>query len=178
VPEASRGRQTFGDMARSLALMTAVIAALLLLGPGRTLVFPGDDRRAPVDYDNVARGFTVRTSTPAVVPVTVPRGWKANAATLTAAADGARLHIGWATPGAKFAGLDESVAPAAPFIRAVLGRRGAAGIGTIDIGAATWDVRRSDRGETALTRTFGSVTVVVTGDAPDLQLRALAAALR
>jgi hypothetical protein len=165
-------------MARSLALMTAVIAALLLLGPGRTLIFPGDDRRVAVDYTNVAKGFAARTSSAAVVPVTVPRGWEANAATVTEATDGARLHIGWATPAAKFVGLDESVAPTEPFVRDVLGRRGAATIGTIDIGAATWDVRRSDRGETALTRTFGAVTVVVTGDAPDLQLRALAATLR
>lgn len=176
--EPNRGRQTFTDMARSLALMAVVIAGLLLLGPGRTLLFPGDDRRAPVDYGRVAAGFTTETGSPAVVPVTVPAGWEANAATLTRPRLGARLHIGWATPGEKFAGLDESTAPAAPFIRTVLGSRGATTLGTIGIGAHTWDVRRSDRGETALTRTVGAVTVVLTGDASDLQLRALAQSLR
>lgn len=165
-------------MARSLALMVVVIAALLLLGPGRTLLFPGNAERQPVSYDRVAAGFAQETGAPAVVPTSLPDGWEANAARLTRPAMGTRLHIGWATPGERFAGLDESVAPSDRFIRAVLGRRGAASVGTIDIGPHTWDVRRSARGETALTRLVGSVTVVVTGDAPDLQLRTLAASLQ
>jgi hypothetical protein len=165
-------------MARSLALMVVVVAALLLLGPGRTLLFPGDSRRQPVSYDRVAAGFATVTGSPAVVPASLPAGWEANAATLTRPAAGARLHIGWATPGEKFAGLDESAAPPDAFIRTVLGRHGAVILDTIDIGSLPWDVRRSDRGETALTREFGAVTVVVTGDATGEQLRALAAALR
>ena len=175
--EASRGSQPFGDMARSLALMVVVIAALLLLGPGRTLIFPGDDRRQPVDYSRVAAGFTTEAGSQVVLPTSVPKDWEANAATLTRPPAGTRLHIGWVTQDGKFVGLDESVGPARPLIRAVLGHRGTTSLGTIDIGPHTWDVRRSDRGETALTRMVGSVNVIVTGDAADLQLRALAASL-
>ena len=178
VAERGRGGQTFTDMARSLGLMVVVVAALLLLGPGRTLLFPGDDRRPPVDYAHVAAGFTTVTRTPAVLPVALPNGWRPNAATLTRPSIGARLHVGWTTPGEKFAGLDESTAPGERFVVSVLGRHGATTVGTIRIGSRTWEVRRSQRGETALTRAFGDVTVVVTGDAPDLQLGDLAASLR
>ena len=176
--ESARGGQTFADMARSLGLMVVVVAGLLLLGPGRTLLFPGDDRRPSVDYQRVAAGFTTETGTPAVLPVALPGGWQPNAATLTRPSTGVRLHVGWTTPGEKFAGLDESVGPPRAFIVSVLGRRGATTVGTIEVGARTWEVRRSQRGETALTRDFGAVTVVVTGDAPDLQLADLAASLR
>ena len=178
VAESGRGEQTFTDMARSLGLMVVVVAALLLLGPGRTLLFPGDDRRPVVDYSHVAAAFTTEAGTPAVLPVALPAGWRPNAATLTRPKTGVRLHVGWTTPGEKFAGLDESVGPPTRFVVTVLGRRGVTTVGTIEIGSRTWEVRRSQRGETALTRAFGDVTVVVTGDAPDLQLGDLAASLR
>ena len=49
--------------------------------------------------------------------------------------------------------------------------------GTTTIAGQTWNVRRSNRGEEALTLTTGGLTVVVTGSAPDQQLRTLAGSL-
>jgi len=158
--------------------MAVVIAGLLLLGPARSLVFPGDDEAQPVDYSGVVSGFRTVAHVEPVVPTSVPDGWRANAARLTQPAAGPRLHIGWAVPGERFAGLDEAVGAPNALLRATLGTAGLKSVGTIDIGPHTWDVRRSQRGETALTRQVGSVAVVVTGDATDEELRALAGALR
>jgi hypothetical protein len=169
--------KTFSDMARSLGLMAVVIAALLLLGPARTLVFPGSAERQPVDYRDQVRAFaTVAGSV--LAPVGVPSTWRANAATFDRDHSGAHLHVGFATPGSHYAGLDETDGEPSGLYRRVLGARGARTSGSTTIAGTTWQLRRSDRGEEALTSTTGDVTVVVTGDATDAQLRTLAGSLR
>ena len=172
----ARPVKTFTDMARSLGLMAVVIAALLLLGPARTLVFPGSATMQPVDYSDQVRTFA-RVAGSVLSPVGVPDGWRANAATFHSTGHTARLHVGFATPGSKFAGLDETNGAADRLIADVLGKRGARLTGTTTIAGQTWDERRSDRGEEALTLTTGGLTVVVTGSASDAQLRALAGSL-
>jgi hypothetical protein len=172
------------DMGRSLGLMALVIAGLLFIGPARALIIPGGDRRAPVDYAVEVAGFTKVTSLPAITPKALPSSWRANAATLTGSGSAGRgaaeehLHIGWATPGSLFAGLDESTGDPTALVRQVLGRRGLAVIGHQLIGGRQWDMRRSQRGEPALTTAFGAVTVIVTGNATATQLRLLATSLQ
>ena len=172
----ARPAKTFTDMARSLGLMAVVIAALLLLGPARTLVFPGSARMQPVDFSDQVTAFA-RVAGSVLSPVGVPHDWRANAVTFDAHGHTARLHIGFATPGSHFAGLDETSGAAAAFITRVLGEPGANVTGTTTIGGQTWDRRRSARGEEALTLTSGGLTAVVTGSAPDAQLRTLAGSL-
>ena len=172
----ARPVKTFTDMARSLGLMAVVIAALLLIGPARTLIFPGSARMQPVDYSDQVKAFA-RVAGSVLSPVGVPGGWRANAATFSSSAHTARLHVGFATPGSRFAGLDETNGHPAKLIAEVLGKRGATVTSTTTISGQTWDERRSDRGEEALTLTSGGLTVVVTGSATDAQLRTLAGSL-
>ena len=172
----ARPVKTFTDMGRSLGLMAVVIAGLLLLGPARTLVFPGGATMKPVDYRAQVAAFA-KVAGRVLSPVGLPSGWRANAARFNSSGHAARLHVGFATPGAKFAGLDETNGTAARLIGDVLGSRGATVTGTTTIGGQVWDERRSDRGEEALTLTTGGLTVVVTGSASDAQLRALAGSL-
>jgi hypothetical protein len=176
----ARARQTLRDMALSLGLMAVVIAGLLFIGPARALVLPGAHRMAAVDYADVAKGFGTVTHHAAVVPVRLPASWRANAARLTRAtgAIGTCLHIGWATPGSLFAGLDECDGAPDRLVHSVLGSRGAAVRGTRGIGGSEWQTRVSQRGEQAVTRSFGAVFVVVTGSATDAQLSLLASSLR
>ena len=172
----ARPVKTFTDMARSLGLMAVVIAALLLLGPARTLVFPGGAKMKPVDYGDQVSAFA-KVAGSVLSPVGVPHDWRANAATFDSEARIARLHIGFATPGSDFAGLDETNGPAGRLIADVLGARGSTVTGTTTIEGQSWDLRRSDRGEEALTTTAGGLTVVITGSASDQQLRTLAGSL-
>ncbi|HET6817594.1 MAG TPA: DUF4245 domain-containing protein [Mycobacteriales bacterium] len=171
-----RPAKTFSDMARSLGLMAVVIAALLLLGPARTLVFPGSARMKPVDFRDQVSAFA-KVAGSVLAPVGVPRSWRANAATFDSTGHTARLHIGFATPGSRFAGLDETNGAATPLVSRVLGARGSTVRGTTSIAGQTWQLRRSDRGEEALTTTIGGLTAVITGSATDQQLRTLAASL-
>jgi hypothetical protein len=174
-----RGRQTVADMARSLGLMALVIAALLFLGPARSLLFPGDDRMPAVDYTNAVHKFAtlVGPGVP-VPPTTSPTGWRATSASVSRSSNVVRLHIGWAVPGTHYAGLDEATGDPAELVRAVLGSRGGSVVGAVDIAGSTWQRRISARGEQALTRTVGDVTVVVTGNARPDDLARLAALLR
>jgi hypothetical protein len=171
-----RPAKTFTDMARSLGLMAVVIAALLLLGPARTLVFPGAATMTPVDYSDQVSTFA-RVTGSVLAPVGVPDGWRANAVSFESHGSTARLHIGFATTGSRFAGMDETNGASARLISDLLGARGATVTGSAAIGGQTWQLRRSDRGEQALTATVGAITVVVTGSATDQQLRALAGSL-
>jgi hypothetical protein len=164
-------------MARSLGLMAVVIAALLFLGPARSLVFPGKDRMAAVDFSHQVRGFATVAGAPALAPAASPPGWRATTADLVHRNGRVRLHIGWALPGNRYAGLDEATGEPA-LLRTVLGARGSSVVGREVIGTVVWDRRVSDRGEEALSRRAGPVTVVITGNATDAQLRLLAASLR
>ena len=170
--------QTVSDMARSLGLMAAVIVALLFLGPARALIFPGADRLAPVDYSLEVTKFTTGSGLPAITPSALPASWRANAARLSVSARlGEHLHIGWAVPGSRFAGLDEATGDPTLLLRSVLGAPAGTVVGQQVIDGAPWDVRRSARGEQALTHNFGSVLVVVTGSATGRQLTLLATSL-
>jgi hypothetical protein len=172
----ARPVKTFTDMARSLGLMAVVIAALLLLGPARTLVFPGSAKMKAVDYRDQVSAFA-KVAGSVLAPVGVPREWRANAATFDSAGHIAKLHIGFATPGARYAGLDETNGSPAGLIARVLGAGAGTVTGTTTIDGQSWQLRRSARGEEALTTTLGGLTVVVTGSGSDEQLRTLAGSL-
>jgi hypothetical protein len=172
-------KKSLADMARSLGLMAVIIAALLFIG-ARYLIMPGSaDRYPAADYSSVVQDFPGAVGAKALAPSGLPTSWRANAARLTHPGTGvSRLHIGWATPGSRFAGLDEANGDPNALLTSVLGARGLAVTGTTSIHGVSWQLRMSDRGEEALTRQVGPVTVVVTGDATDAQLRQLAASLR
>jgi hypothetical protein len=177
-PRRGGAGKALGDMTRSLGLMAVVIAVFLFIGPARTLVMPGSASRPAVDDSDVIRGFATATHSPALVPVDLPRTWRVNAATLQHTRSLEQLHIGYAVPGSRYAGLDEGVGDGASLVRTVLGPAGVSVRGTTTIAGRLWQVRRSQRGEQALTRQDGGRFVVITGDATDVQLRLLAASLR
>lgn len=173
-----RARFALADMVRSLGLLVVVIAALLFIGPARSLVLPGSKDKMPaVDYGGYVAGFNELAAPPAVVPAGLPASWRANAGNLTHTATTAHLHIGWAVPGTAFAGLDEGTGSPDALLRLVTGAASLQSRGTTTIGADTWTIRRSTRGETVLTRDVNGVFVIVTGNATDAQLRLLAGSL-
>jgi hypothetical protein len=160
--------------------MAVVTAAVLFLTPARGLVFPDQvDRMPPVDYSSDVSGFATVTGVAALAPSGLPTTWRANAASLVHgdAVTPVTLHVGWVTPGGRFAGLDESTEPEQQMVSTDLGGRGLVARSTTAIAGTVWVQRVSNRGETAYTRRVGGVTVVVTGNATDAQLRMLCASL-
>ena len=173
-------RESALDMGRSLGLMAVIMAAVLLLTPARGLIFPDrNDRMPAVDYSDVVTGFHQVTGQAALAPAGLPTSWRANATNLTgSSAVDERLHIGFVTPGSRYAGLDETTGDGFALIKDVLGNRGIATIGSTTIDGVTWQVHTSDRGERSLTRAVDGLTVVVTGNARYADLNRLCASLR
>lgn len=171
-----RGSESIGDMVRSLGLVAVIIAVTLIFVPA--LIHPNkSERLAAFDYSDYVSGFHQLTGKTALTP-TLPAGWTANAAALTGGRSAAHLHIGWAAPQAKYAGLEESVESSVPFERSVLGPRGATATGSVVINGVPWQTSTSSRGEYSLSDTIGGITVVVTGSASPAQQQLLAASLR
>ena len=172
-------KKSLADMARSLGLMAVIVAALLFIG-ARYLIMPGSaDRMPAADYSSELQSFPRLAGVAVLAPRGLPSSWRANAARLSSPGAGAtQLHIGWALPGSRYAGLDEATGTPDSLLMSVLGARGRTVTGTTTIDGVSWQQRVSALGEQALTRQVGRLTVVVTGNASNDQLRQLAASLR
>lgn len=176
VAKPKRGSETALDMVRSLGLIAVIVAVGLLFVPG--LLHPSKSDRFPAaDYSSDVAGFHQVTGKTALAPATLPTGFEPNAGGLTGPASVEHLHIGFAAPGSTYAGLEESVAPMTSFVRTVLGARGATVTGQTQIGGVSWQARMSSRGELALSRRVGGVSVIVTGSASGEQLELFARSL-
>jgi hypothetical protein len=164
-------------MVRSLGLIAVIVAVSLIFVPG--LLHPSKSQRFPAaPFSDYVTGFHEITGKTALAPKPVPKGWYANAGAISGSKATAHLHIGWVTPGAKYAGLEESVQRPSVFVPAVLGRGGGVATGSVAINGRTWQTSTSARGEHSLSTTIGGITVVITGNATDGQLQQLAGSLR
>jgi len=113
----------------------------------------------------------------------VPRGlsddWRPTSlrtdAGQASAGDPVTLQIGWLTPEEEFAQYVVSDDRDATALTDVLDD--ATDDGTQQVDGDTWQRLTTERGETALTRTEGTATLVVTGSASDEELQTLAGSL-
>jgi hypothetical protein len=90
--------------------------------------------------------------------------------------DPVTLEIGYLTPSEEFAGFVVSDDRGADPVAAVLD--GAEEQGTVDVDGERWNRSTTVDGETALSREADGVTVLVTGSAPDEELRTVAESVR
>ena len=165
-----RGRESAGDMIRSLGLVMIIVVALWFFAQP-----PKSDAQKVrvVDPTAEVRDFA-RSAPGAPVPHT-PAGYLPNVSAL----DRDGLRIGYVTPGRRFAEIAETSGPSEGFIASQSARGAAAG--TVDVGGAAWQQLRSADGHLSLARVFGPVTVVVGGlrsNASLEELRMLAATVR
>jgi hypothetical protein len=120
-----------------------------------------------------------RAGYPLLVPQELPAEWRTTSvrtdAVDGAAGDPVTLEIGWFTPAEQYAGFVISDGEDVDALDDVLDD--ATEDGTTQLGGVTWDRRTTERGETALTRTEGPATLLVTGSASDEELETLAAAV-
>jgi hypothetical protein len=169
VAKPRRGRQTVRDMVLSLGLMAVVIGVSLLFVP--SLIHPSSQDRYPAfDNSGVVEGFHQVTGVNPLVPGALPSDWRATSGTLTGPRAREHMHLGYAAPGRSYAGLEESVGPAADLVSTVLGKAGTTVTGTVAVNGVGWQRRPAPGGEVALMHVSGSLTVIVTGSAsvPDL----------
>lgn len=162
---AKRGRETLRDMALSLGVIVAIVAAFVLLQPRRHY-----DARKPVPVDTYSGEVRAaqRLARPATLlaPGRLPAGWTATSVTASAAPTaGGRFsfHVGYVTPSVRYAHLEVGDGPADALVGAAVGASSVLAA-ALPVGSQTW-VERSGTEGLALTRTEAGVTYVVAGAA-------------
>jgi hypothetical protein len=176
---ARANRLSAGNMLRSM--LPLVVICLVIVG--WTTLRQSKDAADPVrevDPSSSVQLAVARASYDVVVPQGLDEGYRPTSARTDAgnAGDGdpVTLEIGYLTPGDEFAGFVVSDDRGAEPLADVLD--GAEEQGGVDVGGQAWTRSVTLRGETALSREDGEVTVVVTGSASDEELEAVAAAVR
>jgi hypothetical protein len=164
-------------MVRSLLPLLVII--LLVVG-WNAFRQDGVDPVRTVDPSSTVQLAAARATYPLVVPAGLPKGYRATSARTDAGkarqGDPVTVQIGYVTPSQQFAGFVESDDPRADALTAVLD--GARQRGTVDVGGTTWTRSTTTRGETALSLTSGTRTVVVSGSAREAELERVAGAVR
>ena len=147
-----RGRETAGDMFRSLGVVMVLVVLMWFLAQP-----PDSDEQGVrvVDPASDVAAFTTDVPT-APVPGGLPDSWRATSSTL--GQDG--LRIGYVTPGGEYAEYAASTAPAADFVPDVAGVK-ARRLAPREVDGQTWEQYRDGDGSLSLVRAYGEVTVVV-----------------
>ena len=167
---------TSANMVRSLLPLTVLMLVIVWVTAIRQN--PEDPVRDVDPGPSIALAAE-RAGYPLVVPQGLPGGWRTTSVR-TDAVDGAAgepvtLEVGWFTPAEEYAGFVISDGEDVDALDDVLDD--ATDDGTTRLGGVTWARRTTERGETALTRTEGTATLLVTGSAPDEELETLAGAV-
>ncbi len=170
-------RMSAANMIRSL--LPLVVICLLLVA-WQAFRASNEETVRTVDPTGTVQLAVSRAGYEVQAPADLPAEYRTTSARTDAgnADEGApvTLELGYLTPSGEFAGFTISDDAGARPVRAVLG--GATDEGSVDVDGELWTRLSTERGETALTREDGEVVLVVTGSAPDDELREIAAAVR
>lgn len=172
-----RGFETLGDMARSMGIVLVVVAVIFLI----TIRTGGQSIRV-VDVAPTLAQAKIGAPFLLEAPAGLGAGWKAtsvyfNPPERTGVTGVTLWHIGYVTPAGQYAGMEQTNGPANDVVEAALTAPGAAG--SSSVGGVAWQRwAQPDSKRRAISRTQGSVTVVVDGTAGWPELEQLAGALR
>jgi hypothetical protein len=170
-------RFTAANMIRSL--LPLVLVCLAIVGITALRQNPSDPVRE-VDTTSAERAVAQLAGYQLLVPRGLPHDWRPTSvhtdAGRVSAGDPVTLQIGWYTPAKEFAEYVVSDDQHASALTSVLAQ--AAKDGSQQVGGQTWQRLTTERGETALTRSEGPATLVVTGSASDAELATLAGSLQ
>jgi hypothetical protein len=165
------------NMLRSL--LPLVVICLLVVGWNAFRQNPGDPVRE-VDPSSTVQLAAARAAYPVPAPAGLGEGYRPTSARTDAGkageGDPVTLEIGYVTPSQEFARFVVSDDPRAAPLRSVL--NGAKQRDSVQVAGETWTRSTTERGETALTRRDGDVTVLVTGSASEEELETVAGAVR
>jgi hypothetical protein len=168
-----RGRETAGDMVRSLlvvlVLVFAVVALTVRPHPGAVV--------HRFDYSGVLEQARTQAPYDVLAPIGLADAWRTTSARTGRDGQAVTWHLGLVTPRDDYAAVEQSDGNPAGFVDTVAAG-GQAG-GTVRIGGLTW--RRIDGGDPeprALVLDGQAVTTVVAGSASWAELVALARSLQ
>jgi hypothetical protein len=163
-----RGRETAGDMLRSLGVVMVLVVLMWFLAQP-----PDEDERELRTVDPSADVSAFAADVPsAPVPTGLPGQWRPTSSTL---GDGS-LRIGWVTPDGDYAEYAASTAPAEEFLPAITGDKAVRGERR-QVDGQSWEQYREADGSVSLVRPYGSALVVLgskraTADVAELEVLA------
>lgn len=170
-------RMSAANMLRSLG---PLVLLCLVIVAFTNLRDKPDERVQTVDPSSTVHLAAARAGYPVQAPAGLARGYLVTSARTNAgnAQPGGpvTLEIGYLTPRKQYAGFVESDDPRAQPVHDVLD--GATPQGSVDIAGLAWTRSTTKRGETALSRTVGTVTLLVSGSAVEKELETVAGAVR
>ena len=147
----SRGRESVGDMVRSLGLVMLIVVPIWYLAQP-----PDSDEQAIRVVDPSKDIATLLQDAPGVpVPRDLPEGWRPTSSTLQPQ----DLRIGMVTPAGEYAEYASSARP--EFVTEITAS--APEVGTVPVGGQTWRLHDDGEGVTTLVRTAGGRAVAVGG---------------
>jgi hypothetical protein len=168
-----RGRETVGDMVRSLALVLVVVAVLVLL----TLRDEPKARITPIDYTATLGEIRAQAAYDVLAPAGLGSGWRATSARATSEGKATSWHLGLVTPAGRYAAVEQSDGSRRTFVDTVA--QGSHRAGTVRIGGVAWTRLEGGQPEQrALLRTSGGATTLVAGSGSWPELERLARSLR
>jgi hypothetical protein len=170
-------RLSAANMVRSL--LPLVVICLLLVAWQAFRASPDVGVRT-VDPSSTVQLAAARADYQVLVPTDLGKGYLPTSARTDAGdareGDAVTLEIGYLTPSKEFAGFVISDDRGADPVAAVLD--GARDGKAVDVGGQRWTRSTTVDGETVLSREADGVTVLVTGSAPDEELRTVAESVR
>lgn len=169
-----RGNKNVRDLVLSMVLIGAVAALVYVFIPHDSSADP----TKPVTF-NVELGQARRDAPYKVAgPEGLGADWRATSVTYNAAdADNVRWHIGFVDPQDQYVAVEQSNAPADPYVKNVTFGAHRDGSRTVTAGGLVWDRWTGDK-YNALVRKEQGVTTVVLGTGKDAELTRMAAALK
>jgi hypothetical protein len=168
-----RVQATAGDLVRSLLVVLAVVAVIVLLNARDESATPvrNFDYAGPLSQARQAASYDV------LGPVGLGQEWRATSVRLPLEDGGLTWHVGFVTPRGDYAGLEQTDGPPP---REFVDRfaEGSRATGKVRIGGRTWERREDGEPEPrALVLQTDDSTVVVAGSARWSELQALAGSL-
>lgn len=168
-----RGRETAGDMVRSLGLvLVGVLAIWFLAQPPDS-----DEQRIRVVDPAPALSDFAEANPAAPVPGFLPAQWRPTSSNLSRGPD--TLRVGYVTPSERYAEYAASTAPREEFLPELTGS-GTRRLDPVEVAGGTWEQYEDEDGSLSLVRAYGPVTVVLgskRASAPLVELRTLAESL-
>ena len=177
------GGRTTRDLV--LSLLPLAVVVLLVAGLGGMCSFspagPRTDPNAVPTVDASAElARAARSVDFAVREPRLPDGWRANSFGLRPVGDDAAgpraVRVGWLLPAGGYLRLSQSNATEVELVRLETGQRRPVATGAVDVNGVTWVRYPSVRDETAWVADVSGVRLLVTGSAPEQDMRTLAAA--
>jgi hypothetical protein len=168
-----RGKQTAGDMVRSLLVVLVLVFVVVALSARDNA---GEETR-PLDYSGALAQARDTASYDVLAPIGLPDSWVPTSARTGRDGDAVTWHLGLVTPAGDYAGVEQSNGDPESMVADLAD--GGDDAGMVTISGLRW--RKVDRGRPekhALVLDGEAVTTVVAGGASWTELRTLARSLQ